>query len=219
MVPKRIQLPDLFSAFINEASRRFNVPTLWLRSVMQVESAGNAQAVSPKGAMGLMQVMPETYAQLRQEYGLGVDPFDPHDNIMAGAAYLREMYDLYGAPGFLAAYNAGPGRYVDHLVTGQPLPVETQLYLSRLAPLIGGVHVARIMAAPDPLAWMNAPLFVGSNANAKSSVDPRSDKVAFYVASHALTRPFIGAANGNVSALIPPSDGLFVSIAPGAMPQ
>ena len=211
--------PDPFAAFIGEASHRFNVPTLWLRSVMQVESAGNAQAVSPKGAIGLMQIMPETYAQLRQEYGLGADPFDPHDNIMAGAAYLREMYDLYGAPGFLAAYNAGPERYDDHLVTGQPLPAETQLYLSRLEPLIGGVQVARIMAAPDPLAWMNAPLFIDGNANAEISVDQRSAKVAFYVADHAPARPFTGAANANVTALAPQSDGLFVPIAPGAMPQ
>ena len=163
---------DPFAAFIDEASRRFNVPTLWLRSVMQVESAGNAQAVSPKGAIGLMQIMPETYAQLRQDYGLGADPFDPHDNIMAGAAYLHEMYDLYGTPGFLAAYNAGPARYDDHLVTGQPLPEETQIYLSRLEPLIDGVQVARIMTVHDPLAWMNAPLFIGGNANAEISVDP-----------------------------------------------
>jgi hypothetical protein len=184
--------PDPFAAFIGEASQRFNVPTLWLRAVMQVESAGNAQAVSPKGAMGLMQIMPDTYAQLRQEYGLGADPFDPHDNIMAGAAYLREMYDLYGAPGFLAAYNAGPGRYDDHLVTGQPLPEETQFYLSRLEPLIDGVQVARIIATPDPLTWMNAPMFIDGNSNTEIYVNTRSDKVAFYVADHASARSWTG---------------------------
>ncbi len=211
--------PDPLAAFIGEASHRFNVPTLWLRAVMQVESAGDAQAVSSKGAIGLMQIMPETYAQLRQEYGLGADPFDPHNNIMAGAAYLREMYDLYGIPGFLAAYNAGPGRYDDHLVTGQPLPAETQLYLSRLEPLIGSVQVGRIMAAPDPLAWMDAPLFIPGNANAEISVDQRNTKVAFYVANHTAARPFTGATNANVTALAPQSDGLFVPIAPGAMPQ
>jgi len=210
--------PDPFVAFIGEASRRFNVPMLWLRSVMQVESAGDVQAVSSKGAIGLMQIMPETYAQLRQEYGLGTDPFDPHDNIMAGAAYLREMYDLFGAPGFLAAYNAGPGSYDDHLVTGQPLPEETQIYLSRLEPLISGAQVTPIMVVPDPLAWMNAPLFIPGNANAEISVDPRSSKGAFYVVNHALTRPFTSAANANVTALTPQSDGLFVSTAPGAMP-
>ena len=203
---------DPFAAFIEEASRRFNVPTLWLRSVMQVESAGNAQAVSSKGAIGLMQIMPETYAQLRQDYGLGADPFDPHDNIMAGAAYLREMYDLYGAPGFLAAYNAGPGRYGYHLVTGQPLPAETQNYLSRLEPLIDGVQVARIMTVHDPLAWMNAPLFIVGNSSAAITVDSGHDKVAFYVADHAPARPFIDATNSHVTDLAPQSDGLFVPI-------
>ena len=67
------------------------------------------RAISPKGAMGLMQLMPETWAALRARYGLGRDAFDPHDNILAGAAFLREMHDRYGSPGFLAAYNAGPG--------------------------------------------------------------------------------------------------------------
>jgi soluble lytic murein transglycosylase-like protein len=211
--------PDPFAAFIDEASRRFNVPALWLRSVMQVESAGNVQAVSPKGAIGLMQIMPETYAQLRQNYGLGADPFDPHDNIMAGAAYLHEMYNLYGTPGFLAAYNAGPERYGDHLITGHQLPEETQIYLSRLEPLIDGVQVTRIMAAPNPLTWMNAPLFIGGSANAEISVDHRSDNVAFYVAGQTPARPFIDATNANVTPLVPQSDGLFVSITRGGMPQ
>src|SRR5216683_129537 len=52
--------------------------------------------------------------QLRLRYRLGRDPRDPHDNILAGAAYLREMHDRFGAAGFLAAYNAGPGRYQDY---------------------------------------------------------------------------------------------------------
>ncbi len=104
---------------------------------MQAESGGDARGVSPKGAMGLMQIMPETWATLRLRYGLGADPFDPHDNIIAGAAYLRELHDRYGSPGFLAAYNAGPARYEDHLATGQPLPAETRAYVALLAPLIG----------------------------------------------------------------------------------
>ena len=208
-----------FAAFIDEASRRFDVPVLWLRSIMQVESAGDAHAVSPKGAIGLMQIMPETYTQLRQDYGLGADPFDPHDNIMAGAAYLREMYDLYGTPGFLAAYNAGPGRYGDHLITGQLLPAETQIYLSRLKPLIGNVQAARIMTVYDHLTWMNAPLFIDGSANTEISVDQHSDKVAFYVVDHAPTPTFIGAASADLIALAPQTNGLFVSTTHGGMPQ
>lgn len=83
---------------------------------MQVESHRRAGAVSPRGAIGLMQVMPGTYATLAARYGLGSDPRNPRDNVLAGAAYLREMYDRYGPIGMLAAYNAGPGRWEDHLV-------------------------------------------------------------------------------------------------------
>jgi len=86
--------------------------------------------------MGLMQIMPETWAELRLRYDLGNNPYDPHDNILAGTAYLRELRDRYGAPGLLAAYNAGPARYEEHLA-GRPLPAETQAYLQKLVPVIG----------------------------------------------------------------------------------
>jgi len=128
---------EALSTLITEASRRFDLPEPWLRSVIHAESGGNAQAVSPKGAIGLMQVMPDTFADLRTRYGLGADPFDPRDNILAGAAYLREMLDRFGAPGFLAAYNAGPARLADHLATGRALPAETQAYLARLVSMLG----------------------------------------------------------------------------------
>jgi soluble lytic murein transglycosylase-like protein len=100
-----------FADFIDDASRRFGVPVQWIRVVIDVESAGDVRARSPKGAMGLMQIMPATWAGLRQRYDLGNDPYDPHDNILAGTAYLRELHDRYGSIGFLAAYNAGPARY------------------------------------------------------------------------------------------------------------
>ena len=86
--------------------------------------------------MGLMQVMPHTYAALRARYGLGANPYAPRDNILAGAAYLREMLDRYGVPWFLAAYNAGPARLDAFLHTGRALPAETQRYLAALAPQI-----------------------------------------------------------------------------------
>jgi hypothetical protein len=120
---------------LTEASNRFHLPVHWLRAVMRVESGGDAKSVSRKGAIGLMQLMPATYAELRTRYGLGADPFDPHDNIQAGAAYLRELLDQYGERGFLAAYNAGPGRYEDHL-RGRSLPAETTEYVRRIAPAL-----------------------------------------------------------------------------------
>ncbi len=132
---------------------------------MQVESRGDPRAMSPKGAIGLMQIMPTTYASLAARYGLGTDPWNVSDNIMAGAAYLRELYDRYGASGFLAAYNAGPGRWEDHLSGVRPLPGETVRYLSRLGPSIGadlvlGSSVSSQAAAPSPRA---APIFVALN--------------------------------------------------------
>ena len=108
---------DPWGPYIREAAARYAVPEQWVRAVMQQESGGQEQAVSPVGAMGLMQVMPETYQGLQARYGLGDDPYDPHNNILAGTAYIREMYDRFGAPGFLAAYNAGPDR-VDSYLAG-----------------------------------------------------------------------------------------------------
>jgi soluble lytic murein transglycosylase-like protein len=76
------------------------IPAQWIRAVMQLESAGDGRAISPKGALGLMQIMPSTWVELSVRYGLGIDPFDAHDNIMAGAAYLREMHDCFGSLDF-----------------------------------------------------------------------------------------------------------------------
>lgn len=122
----------LFAGFINEASQRFAIAPNWIRSVESIESAGDWHARSPKGAMGLMQIMPATWAELRERYNLGNDPYDPHDNILAGTAYLRELLDRYGSPGVFAAYNAGPSRYEEHLAGGS-LPDETRSYVAKLA--------------------------------------------------------------------------------------
>ena len=149
---------------IAAASGRFGVPESWIRGVMRVESAGNPHAISVKGAMGLMQLMPATWAELRLRYGLGNDPFHPPDNILAGTAYLRELHDRYGSPGFLAAYNAGPGRYEQHL-RGRPLPTETRVYVARLAPSldVGESGIAGKVAAIDPLAWTRSAIFTASH--------------------------------------------------------
>jgi soluble lytic murein transglycosylase-like protein len=103
---------DPWGPYITEASRRFDVPEAWVRQVIRVESGGyeyranGTLVTSPVGAMGLMQLMPETYDEMRARYALGDDAFNPHDNILAGTAYLREMYDNFGSPGFLAAPRA-----------------------------------------------------------------------------------------------------------------
>jgi len=145
---------------IAHAARRFALPDTLIRAVIAVESGGAVFAVSPKGAMGLMQLMPGTWAELRQRYGLGVDPFDPCDNILAGAAYLRELLDRYGDPGFLAAYNAGPGRYEAYLA-GRPLPSETIAYVAKLSGrMMGGDARIRDRELPDPEAWRRGDLFV-----------------------------------------------------------
>ena len=159
--------------YVAEAARRFGIPQRWIRAVMEVESAGNPRAVSHAGAMGLMQIMPGTWAELRVAYRLGDDPFDPRDNILAGAAYLRQMYDRFGSPGFLAAYNAGPARYQDHLDTGRALPRETRNYLAILAPLIGdGSDVAQTVNRPHrPQDWRDAPLFAGTIENSPTQGD------------------------------------------------
>lgn len=159
---------------IAEASHRFGVPQHWIRAVMRVESAGDRSAVSRAGAMGLMQIMPGTYAELRRQYGLGPDPFDVRDNIFAGAAYLRRMYDRYGAPGFLAAYNAGPGRWESHLAGRRALPAETINYLARLAPALGiSLESATIAAPPSPPpSPFEAPLFVQISTRLASQASP-----------------------------------------------
>ncbi len=147
---------------IAEASRRYGVPASWIAEVMAVESRGHANALSPKGAIGLMQVMPGTYADMRARYGLGADPWDPHDNVLAGAAYLRLLYERYGAPGFLVAYNAGPGRWDDYRLRGRQLPSETVAYLARLGPVVGGsvLPMPTLAGTEAPRSPLASPLFV-----------------------------------------------------------
>ncbi|GGZ32569.1 lytic transglycosylase domain-containing protein [Asticcacaulis endophyticus] len=167
------------TAHVSEASQRFGIPEPWIRAVLSVESNGNVRAVSPKGAMGLMQIMPQTWQGLRSRYGFGSDPFDPHDNILAGTAYLREMYDRYGAPGFLAAYNAGPGRYEAHMKTARKLPNETVSYVKALTQKINQTDAPLTSGATYKvkLSWINAPLFA-------ATVMPGSDSSIDHGKSH-----------------------------------
>ena len=198
---RQAQGPSIAAA-LAEASHRFGVPEHWLRAIMRIESRGAVRAKSRKGAMGLMQIMPATWLDLRARHGLGVDPYDLHDNILAGAAYVREMHDRYGAPGFLAAYNAGPGRYEEFLSTGRSLPAETQNYVATLAPIVGsGDGNSFAFGISRLIAWTQAPLFAGhadsaTAANRSAAKRPRD--------RHPNARAAV-----DVSAIVPRSDGLF----------
>ena len=152
------------ASHVAEAAQRFGLPETWIYAVLRTESAGRVGAVSPAGAMGLMQLMPGTWARQRTRFGLGADPFDPRDNIMAGTSYLRELYDSYGASGFLAAYNAGPGRYEDWRDRGRPLPAETSAYVAKMAPMLQSTNAPTVIASasttqPLRLSWTQSQLF------------------------------------------------------------
>lgn len=194
-----------FAAFIVEASQRFGIPPTWIRAVMRAESFGDVRAISPKGAIGLMQIMPETWAALRRRYRLGADPYDAHDNIIAGAAYLRELHDRYGIPGFLAAYNAGPARWEDHLATGRPLPRETGAYLTRLAPIVGGSSADdTVILASVVKSWTEASLFPARLASPSNNTPSASPPQS--------SQPPASRPAEDWTGLAPQSDGLFVAL-------
>jgi soluble lytic murein transglycosylase-like protein len=196
---------DRIRDFVAEASRRFSISPSWIRAVMRVESFGDPLAQSPKGAMGLMQIMPDTWSELRSRYGLGADPYDAHDNIMAGAAYLREMHDRYGDRGFLAAYNAGPSRYEDHLATGRQLPSETLLYMAAVASLVGArVDEGGGGPAVPAASWTAAPLFVTRLAAGSVQSRPTS--------SAQTPKGLVGETVQDRAELTPLSDGLFAKL-------
>ncbi|GGD35513.1 hypothetical protein GCM10011335_43170 [Aureimonas glaciei] len=160
-----------------------------------------------------MQVMPATWADLRVRHRLGSNPFDPRDNILAGTAYLREMHDRYGSPGFLAAYNAGPGRYEEYRATGRPLPAETRAYVAALAPIIGRGDLAApvTVATADPLAWTRAPLFIVQlDGNPGAARRQNDGTPAAPSAQESARDPVLPA---------PRSDGLFVARTDTAGPR
>lgn len=124
---------------IVEASVRFAIPEAWITGVMHVESGGletlNGRPItSSAGAMGLMQLMPSTYAALGKHYGFGADPYDPRDNILAGAAYLKAMYVRYGYPLLFAAYLTGPAHLDAYLSRPEGLPSNVVAYVNDIVP-------------------------------------------------------------------------------------
>lgn len=165
-----------WAPLVAEAAARFAMPEAWLTAILAAESGGDPAAVSPAGAMGLMQIMPATWRTMSRTYGLGDDPFEPRANILAGAAYLRALHDRFGSPGFLAAYNAGPARYEAYRRSLRPLPTETMRYVARLASrldLPGDFNPLQLRTGNGPASlpdWRAAPLF--------SSSRPPSEKAA-----------------------------------------
>lgn len=208
---ERVAASHPYAGHVTDAAQRFRIPEAWIWAVMRVESNGNSRAVSTAGAMGLMQIMPTSWAGLRTRYRLGSDPFDVRDNIMAGTAYLREMFDRYGnATAMLAAYNAGPGRYDEHLSRGRPLPAETRAYLVKLAAITGSSDATQLAAAPtlDSLVWRRAALFAARSGPASTMpVDAANDAGAAQPG-----RPPADLTEVATVAATSPSTGLFVPL-------
>ncbi|WP_024921628.1 MULTISPECIES: lytic transglycosylase domain-containing protein [unclassified Afipia] len=199
-------LVSRYEPIVAEAAERFAIPSAWIRAVMDVESHGDARALSSKGAIGLMQVMPKTYDGLRIRYALGRDVYDPHDNIMAGAAYLREMYDRFGASGFLAAYNAGPERYQDYLTTARPLPLETRAYVAQLAVRLTGTlpAVSDTIDLAQDQEWPASALF------AKRAERSQSDTASMLVKTSGSPAKDTGASQAKPFS--PSRDALFIPL-------
>lgn len=174
---------DRWRPLIAEAAARFGVPETWIARVMRAESAGQTMLAgrpitSPAGAMGLMQLMPATWAEMRARLRLGADPHDPRDNILAGTYYLRLMYDRFGYPGLFAAYNAGPARYANHLTSGRTLPAETRTYVARVA---GASALPVLRSGPSPSHLFVA--LASSSSVAAASSSERPDSGLFFALS------------------------------------
>ena len=192
-----------YAAHVAEAARRFRIPVAWIRAVMRKESGNNPRAISSKGAMGLMQITPDTWEELRIRYQLGKDPFDLRNNILAGTAYLRELYDRYGSQGFLAAYNAGPKRYEDYLSKKRKLPAETRAYVAALLLFIGGSDQSDdLVATAYPQNRKLSSLFVS-----------RMSQSAIAILVQSVSPDIVASAPSvrDISGIVPLSDGLFIA--------
>jgi soluble lytic murein transglycosylase-like protein len=166
------QLVDRWNADIDEASKRVRIPSDWVRAVLIEESGGrtmmaeNAPITSSMGAMGLMQLMPDTWREMQRIYGLGNDPYNPHDNILAGTAELRSLYWEYGYPGLFVAYNDGPGMIEAHRRLQQMLPAETVGYMLDIASILRSGS----RAGSRNMTLLTAPPSVPEQADPPSSV-------------------------------------------------
>lgn len=130
--------PAEWDAIINRAAQTYGLPASLVAAVIHTESNFQPDVVSPRGAQGLMQLMPDTRRGLERDLG-PIDPFDPEANVMAGCAYLRRQLDRFGSPELaLAAYNAGPGAVLKY--GGVPPYDETQAFVRRVLERSGMVQ-------------------------------------------------------------------------------
>ena len=119
---------DKYDDIITDASDQYGVDSRLVKAIIKAESDFNPRAVSGKGAMGLMQIMPENFQHLQIE-----NPFDPRENIMGGTRYFKYLYDRFEGQLALslAAYNAGPTT-VDNYNKSIPPYRETEQYIERV---------------------------------------------------------------------------------------
>ena len=146
-----------YLAFLDQKADQYGIPRDYARAVMKQESGGNPNAISPAGAIGLMQLMPGTARELR------VNPSDPYQNIDGGLRYLAQNAEKYGLTGALAAYNGGPGRWEKSGGDLSLMPAETQNYVKKITGNLGGDMVLN-----NTLAGLNQ---VGNLHS--DTVDPR----------------------------------------------
>ena len=134
---------EQIDAAIDQAAARHNVDPSLVRAVIKVESNFNPNAVSRKGAMGLMQLMPQTARSLNV-----TNPFDPQQNVDAGVRHLKQLMESYGGDVklSLAAYNAGAGAVARS--AGVPRFAETRNYVNRITQLYYGGSDVRILGSP-----------------------------------------------------------------------
>ncbi|WP_188513834.1 lytic transglycosylase domain-containing protein [Blastomonas aquatica] len=198
-----------YAAHVAEASHRFGIPEYWIWSVMRAESGGRSRAVSHAGAMGLMQIMPRTWTMLSARFGLGSDPFDIRANILAGAAYLRLMWDRYGdITLMLAAYNAGPGRVDDYRRGRRRLPSETADYVARIAPSLGAAAAFPVTSSSVTVAQLSRQRSLFALTRSAASATPE-------VAGEQQTGPVPPAFPDAISSRVRAgADQLFVPLSP-----
>ncbi len=207
-IPMQTASAAPFDTYVTEAATRANIPLAWITAVMRAESQGDVHAASPKGAMGLMQIMPDTWRELRATLNLGANPYDPYDNIVAGAAYLRRLHDRYGDMGFLAAYNAGPGRYEQFLTAGKTLPDETKKYVSRVIRLLRQESIGSTISDAGFVNQSHAEMPSGN----RLFVDPFASQTVVQNA------PEVMPVSDHVMRFVAPPHGLFVSVSQRSAP-